>query len=416
MLERYIQIRNQTLDICRPLETEDYVVQGMGDVSPVKWHLAHTTWFFETFILIPYSSNYKAFNALFQHLFNSYYQTIGCPFPRPNRGLLSRPTVAEVYAYRRVVDDAIQNHISTCKTQDIERLNSILTMGLQHEQQHQELLLMDIKFNYSLNLDFPIYQTLPASIETSGVVVKEQFNCVVGATTDIGYSGQGFSYDNERPRHSCIIQPFSIATRLVTNHEYLQFMQSDGYKNPVFWLSDGWDCIVKNNWQAPLYWKKLDDKWHVYTLHGLMEIALDEPVCHVSFYEADAYARWRGMRLPTEMEWEYYVKVTNADINEGNYLEQKKLHPAPAMNNAQQLFGDAWEWTISAYSPYPGYKAYEGTLAEYNGKFMCNQIVLRGGSCITPRSHIRASYRNFFQADKRWQFAGIRLVNDTFGE
>ena len=419
MLQKYMQVRKQTEEICRPLEIEDYVVQGMDDVSPAKWHLAHTTWFFETLILIPHVPNYNVFNPLFQHLFNSYYQTIGQPLPQSNRGLLSRPTVATVYAYRQFVDSVLQDYLIKCTPDDFGRIEQLFMVGLQHEQQHQELLLMDIKFNYSLNPDFPNYHQLNTTIRHVRPIATEHFIPVIGATTDIGYSGNGFSYDSERPRHRFIIQPFCIANRLVTNGEYDEFIQSDGYKNPVFWLSNGWDCVVKNTWRAPLYWHQLGNKWHEFTLHGLTEMNLDAPVCHVSYYEADAYARWRGMRLPTEMEWEYYVNFVQADRDEGNYLENNRLHPEPAMDQSlkpQQFFGDVWEWTMSAYSPYPAYKAYEGALSEYNGKFMCNQIVLRGGCCVTPRSHIRASYRNFFQADKRWQFSGIRLANDNTGE
>lgn len=414
--EFYKQVREQTERLCQPLEIEDYVIQGQDEVSPVKWHLAHTSWFFETFILMPNIPHYRAYNPLFQDLFNSYYQTLGQPFPKPNRGLLSRPTVANVYAYREFVDKAMLNYLSTASLDNFNKSYLLIEMGLNHEQQHQELILMDIKYNLSLNPEAPKYHTPKLTISPFIELAQEQFLPVQGTTTSIGYTDQGFCYDIEKPAHLCIIQPFNIANRLVTNGQYLEFINAKGYQNPSIWLSDGWDCVIKNNWQAPLYWRKLDDQWHEFTLYGLSEIDLNAPVCHISFYEANAYAQWRGLRLPTETEWEHFVTLAQLKICDGNFLESNQLHPVVANKQSpSQFFGDLWEWTMSPYTPYAGYRPYDGTLGEYNGKFMCNKMVLRGGCCVTPRSHIRKTYRNFYQLDKRWQFSGVRLAS-SIGE
>lgn len=412
-IELYKMVRGITEAICAPLEIEDYVIQGIEDVSPAKWHLAHTTWFFETFFLIPFVKNYKPFDALFHDLFNSYYQIIGLPFPRQNRGLLSRPTVKTIYEYRHVVDQHILEYLAKYPLDQCDKIKIFIT-GLNHEQQHQELLLMDIKFNYALNPTLPAYQT--RQLHRTNNKKDKHFISVMGAVAETGFNGNGFSFDNESPLHSSIVPPFLIANRLETMGEYHEFIQSGGYKNPGFWLADGWDCVMKNEWVSPMYWHKIDNKWYLFTLNGLTEMNPDEPVCHISFYEADAYARWRGKRLPTEIEWEYFVTQSQVEIDQGNFLDNNVLHPLPANSPSQkpqQFFGDVWEWTMSAYSPYTGYKPCAGPLGEYNGKFMCNQIVLRGGSCVTPRSHIRKSYRNFFQADKRWQFSGVRLADDN---
>lgn len=412
-LASYQQVRQRTEAICRPLEIEDYVIQGMEDVSPAKWHLAHTTWFFETFILKSFMQNYRPFDPRFYYLFNSYYQQVSEPFPRPKRGLLSRPTVATIYAYRQWVDKALQELI-TAHTEMDEKINDLLLMGIHHEQQHQELLLMDIKYNFSLHPDYPSYQL--SSIAAANPINKLHLIEVAETTAQLGFSGNGFSYDNERPTHACIIPSFCIANRLITNGEYQIFIEEKGYQRPSFWLSDGWDCILKHHWEAPLYWRKIDNEWYEFTLQGLKKLNPDEPVCHVSFFEADAYARWCEMRLPSEAEWEHFVRLTKVPIEEGHFMEKEYFHPSIASSSTtqpQQFLGSTWEWTRSMYAPYPGYQSYEGVLGEYNEKFMCNQLVLRGGSCITPKTHIRSTYRNFFQAEKRWPFTGIRLAKDA---
>lgn len=421
IIKKYLSIRQQTEAICRPLKIEDYVIQGIEDVSPPKWHLAHTTWFFETFILIPYVKNYATYNPQFTTLFNSYYQSLNQPYLRGARGLLSRPTVETIYDYRHYVDQHMQAYLEGLSANEYLNLYQLLDIGFAHEEQHQELLLMDIKYNYSLHYpDVPIYQKRSELYSTSsldtGPCAKEYFISVDGEITSIGFTGPGFHFDNECPPHRILLGPYRIANRLVTNEDYLQFIDAGGYQNSAYWLSDGWDTIQQNQWKAPLYWYNSQGKWYQFTLHGLEPLALNQPVCHISYYEADAYARWRHKRLPTEAEWEHFVSHQQLCPKDNNFLESKILHPLPAMRpskDPQQFLGDVWEWTMSAYAPYPGYQPYSGALGEYNGKFMCNQVVLRGGSCVTPRAHIRSSYRNFFQANKRWQFAGFRLAEDA---
>ncbi len=417
ILERYHQVRQVTTDICLPLEIEDYVIQGMDDVSPAKWHLAHTTWFFETMILVPLLKNYRVFHHTYHSLFNSYYQTVGEPYPRSNRGLLSRPTVQDIYAYRRHVDEQIDNLLTNPQPETIEQAGFLLTLGLMHEQQHQELLLMDIKFNLSLNPGFPVYSKTVLKIAPSIPIPMQQFIPIAAGLVKIGHDGSTFCYDNEQPRHQVFVHDYAVANRLVTNGEYMEFIENDGYKNPKLWLANGWDWVIKNHITAPLYWYYVDNQWYQFSLDGLSRLHLNEPVLHVSYYEADAYARWCGKRLPTEAEWEHFVTDHDLNMHHANLLETACLQPQPASRDThipQQFFGDAWEWTMSPYVPYPGYQAYAGNLAEYNGKFMSDQVVLRGGSCITPATHIRASYRNFFQAEKRWQFSGIRLATSKF--
>lgn len=411
MINAYQEVRKRTEVLCAPLVVEDYVIQSHEDVSPPKWHLAHTTWFFETFILM-LDNSYKPFHPLFQHLFNSYYHSFGNPYPRIQRGVISRPTVNQVYQYRKHVDNHLIEHMQKVSVERMNTMLSLLTLGLHHEQQHQELLLMDIKYNFSLNPSFPIYQENNSkNLDQTGSM---EFAAQDGGIVEIGHANTEFCFDNELPRHNIILQPYKIANRLVTNAEYLEFIHAGGYEKPEWWLSDGWDCVQKNQWYAPLYWQRNGTEWSVFTLSGMHALNPTEPVSHISYYEADAYARWQNKRLPSEAEWEHYVTSKKITANDGNFMDKNIFHPIAAdkhQNNNQQFFGDLWEWTASAYLPYPGYKTLAGALGEYNGKFMNNQWVLRGGSCVTPQTHIRASYRNFFQPDKRWQFSGIRLAD-----
>jgi ergothioneine biosynthesis protein EgtB len=401
----YLQVRHLSQHICHPLAIEDYVIQSMPDVSPPKWHLAHTTWFFETFLLLPHLPNYSVFHPQFGYLFNSYYETVGDRHPRPQRGLLSRPTVAKIYDYRAYVDEAMQTLLSQPQSPE---LTELVCLGLHHEQQHQELLLTDIKHILALNPLRPAYRTdLP--LAKSAVPPKERWLDYPGGVYAIGHEAEGFAFDNETPRHSVYVQDYWLAARLVTNGEYLEFVEAGGYEQPEHWLSEGWATVQRDGWRAPLYWEKRESDWWVMTLGGMRLVNLDEPVCHVSYYEADAFARWAGKRLPTEAEWEVAAQV----LLQGNFLDRGYLHPIPALDSTRpdQLFGDVWEWTQSAYLPYPGFQTAAGAVGEYNGKFMCNQMVLRGGSCVTSYSHMRSTYRNFFPPASRWQFSGIRLAH-----
>jgi ergothioneine biosynthesis protein EgtB len=406
--EQYQQVRRLSELICQPLAIEDYVIQTMPDVSPPKWHLAHVTWFFETFLLTPYLKNYSVFHPQYGYLFNSYYEAVGERHPRPQRGLLSRPTVEEVYAYRKYVDEAMQQLIAEqAGNPEVEEL---LTLGLHHEQQHQELLFTDLKHILAYNPVRPAYRQIePAQPQNHSNSQSEKWLDYPGGLYAIGYTGDEFAFDNESPPHQVYLQDYYLAARLVTNGEYLEFMQAGGYEAPEYWLSEGWATIRSQRWEAPLYWEQIDGEWWVMTLAGMQPLNLDEPVCHVSLFEADAFARWSGKRLPTEAEWE--VAAASVPM-QGNLLNTGNLHPVPAVGATRpdQLYGDVWEWTQSAYSPYPGFKAAEGAIGEYNGKFMCNQMVLRGGSCVTAIDHIRPTYRNFFPPSARWQFTGIRLA------
>jgi ergothioneine biosynthesis protein EgtB len=405
LLHQYRQVRNVSDRICQPLAIEDYVIQSMADVSPPKWHLAHTTWFFETFLLIPHLPGYKVFHPRFGYLFNSYYEAIGARHPRSTRGLLSRPTVAEVYHYREYVDSAMTTLIETISAHPT--IVSAIVLGLHHEQQHQELLLTDIKHILGTNPLYPVYQVSQKVEQRAKIHTPAKWLEYAGGLVSIGHQGNDFAFDNESPHHQTYLQEYQLADRLVTNGEYLEFIQAGGYQQAQYWLAEGWATVQTQQWQAPLYWEQIDGQWWVMTLGGLCQIHADEPVCHVSFYEADAYATWRGYRLPTEAEWE----VATLDLPlTGNFLDSDLLHPTPS-TNSHQFFGDVWEWTQSAYLPYPGFKVAEGAIGEYNGKFMCNQMVLRGGSCVTSESHIRSTYRNFFPTSTRWQFTGIRLAN-----
>lgn len=369
--------RRHTERICEPLETEDYVPQPVVDVSPPKWHLAHTTWFFETFVLIPYFKNYHVYNDDFAFLFNSYYNNAGDRVLRPNRGLMTRPPVREVMAYRKYVTEKCLALIETLPSEDIL---DIIEIGINHEQQHQELLVYDIKFIFGNQPTFPIYGSGFDLHKEEG----KEFLSFKASLMQIGADGKAFCFDNELGQHQVYIQDFEIAQNLVTNGEYLEFIQSGGYTDFNLWLAEGWDFIQKENLKAPLYWFEKNGDWYNYTLQGFEKIDLSLPVQHVSFYEANAFAEWKGMRLPTEFEWE---------------VAAYKL-----------CWGQLWEWTYSAYLPYPGFKKAHGALGEYNGKFMSNQNVLRGASVATPEGHSRKTYRNFFHASSRWLFSGIRLA------
>lgn len=405
----YTQIRKRTETICQPLAIEDYVIQAMPDVSPPKWHLAHVTWFFETFLLVPYVKNYRAFNPAYAFLFNSYYEGLGKFYPRANRGTLSRPTVEEIYRYRKYVDESLLAQLPQFK--EHEEFIMRLEVGLHHEQQHQELMLMDIKYNFAHNPLRPCY-IAPKKLKKNNVITNTRtWSQFAGALHEIGYAGPGFSYDDERPRHLVYVNSFQIADHLVTNGEYLEFILSGGYQKPQYWLSDGWYTVRKENWHAPLYWEKINGDWWLMTLQGLQKLDPLQPVSHVSYYEADAYARWAKCRLPTEFEWE--VAAQNCKVT-GNFFENGNLHPIAAeySNDSRQFFGDVWEWTQSSFAPYPGYIAFKGLLSEYNAKFTCNQFVLRGGCAVTPTSHIRLTYRDFYYPHQRWPFTGIRLARD----
>ena len=422
LLARFHQIRDFTNALCAGLEPEDCVVQSMPDVSPTKWHLAHTTWFFETFILKKFLQGYRAEIPEYAYLFNSYYNAAGDMHRRDLRGLISRPTVKAAQRYRASIDSHIDNLLSSADEKLFDEIEPILVLGIHHEQQHQELLITDIKHVFAQNPLYPVFRGGRSSATPGTQRSPLHFIDFDEAIVEIGHDGRGFAYDNEEPRHRVLISPFSLATRTVTNGEYIAFIEDNGYARPEFWLSLGWMTINEQRWQAPFYWAKRDGAWWSFTLSGFRPVDESEPVTHVSYFEADAYANWAGARLPTEFEWER--AALDCPI-EGNFVENELFHPssvatAPAVSadklmedqQLHQMFGDVWEWTRSAYSPYPGYRAAPGALGEYNGKFMCNQYVLRGGSCATSRSHIRRTYRNFFQPEKRWQFTGIRLARD----
>jgi ergothioneine biosynthesis protein EgtB len=403
--ERLRAARALSLELAAPLSPEDCQVQSMPDASPVKWHLAHTTWFFETFVLEPHLPGYRAFRPQFRQLFNSYYHSVSEQYPRPRRGLLTRPSLDEVRAWRVHVDEGLAR-LWACDPPD--EVRALLELGLSHEQQHQELLLTDIKHAFAVNPLRPAYGA--AAPRAVGEAPAAGWSRQAGGVVEIGHAGAGFCFDNETPRHAVLLRPFELATRPVTNGEYRDFVRDGGYRSPQWWLSDGWATLQAEGWSRPLYWS--DDGARVFTLAGEQALPADEPVSHLSYYEADAFARWAGARLPREAEWE---AVAAGLPVEGNFLDLARLHPLPAAATpgVRQMFGDVWEWTQSAYQGYPGYRAPRGAVGEYNGKFMCNQLVLRGGSCATPPGHARASYRNFFAPAARWQFAGVRLARDA---
>lgn len=402
-------VRQQTETLTAPLEIEDYVVQSMPDASPVKWHLAHTTWFFETFLLASTDPDYRPFHPRYGYLFNSYYNAVGDRVPRPRRGTLSRPTVEEVRSYRETIDRRVLDRLMKCDEAELRRITPILTLGCHHEQQHQELILTDLKHAFGSDPLRPAYQDRPYAAFADPVGLH--WIPFPAGLRQVGHDHSGFAFDNESPRHTVYLHAFHLASRLTTCGEYLAFIEDGGYRRPELWLSEGWNTCVSNGWTAPLYWERTADRWKVFTLAGLRDLDPSEPVCHVSGFEADAYARWAGARLPTEQEWE--VASERVELN-GNLLESGRLHPTRVAgeNALMQMIGDVWEWTASPYIPYPGYRSLPGALGEYNGKFMVNQLVLRGGSCATPTSHIRRTYRNFFPPDARWQFSGIRLARD----
>jgi ergothioneine biosynthesis protein EgtB len=407
LLRDFLTVRQTSMRICEPLGVEDHSLQSMPDASPAKWHLAHTTWFFETFVLAPYAERFQPYHPAFRNLFNSYYNAVGDRPLRSLRHILSRPSLQEVYAYRSFVDEAmarlLENELPVAALE-------LITLGMNHEQQHQELIVTDVKHGLWSNPLRPAYHANLESRPADASSDVLQWQSFPEGLYAIGHGGGEFAFDNEGPRHKVYLQPFRLAARLITNGEYLEFMRDGGYSTANLWLSDGWDTVRNNQWAAPLYWEQRDGEWCSYTLAGMQPIRLNEPVCHLSFYEADAYARWAGARLATEFEWE--VAAATRPIA-GNFLDSGALHPQPPNSGEplEQMFGDVWEWTASAYTPYPGFHPAAGAVGEYNGKFMCNQMVLRGGSCATPRSHIRATYRNFFPPHVRWQFMGIRLAN-----
>lgn len=411
VIEKYKRVRRQSEILCEPLLKEDFNLQAMPQVSPTKWHLAHTSWFFETFLLCEFMAGYKPHHPLYEKLFNSYYVAINTPFPRAERGLLSRPTIHEVYEYRRAVDDSIIKFLSHVTVSKQSVVASRIELGLNHEQQHQELILTDIKYNFSRNPLRPAY--CKKSVFKEKKTAERGFEWIehkAGVTHMGASTTNGFCFDNETPHHRVLIETFCIADRLINNAEYLEFIEAGAYQRSEFWLADGWQKCQEGGWQAPLYWQRIDGRWHEFTLYGLQLLNPCEPVCHVSFYEADAYARWQNSRLPTEAEWERAAKLLPV---EGHFICDGVLHPRAACANGsgpRQMFGDVWEWTGSAYAAYPGFITPSGAIGEYNAKFMSNQMVLRGGSCISEREHLRATYRNFFYPEDRWQFSGIRLA------
>lgn len=400
LITRFQRTRQKTIEICSHIENEDFVVQPNPEISPPKWHLGHTSWLFEEVILNKFKQDYAYFNAEFCVLFNSYYKAVGAHTIQSERGNLSRPTVAEVMQYRAHVDDQITALLTEGDL--TQEALSLIETGIHHEQQHQELLYMDIKYILASNLLTTKYVSMPLNYAATPIQAWTSFD---EGVVEIGYEGSDFSYDNERPRHKNYLYPFAISQSLVTNGEFLAFINDSGYTQAKYWLSQGWDCVNQQDIQQPLYWVMMDGQWHEYTLHGLAPLDLNKPLVHISYFEADAFANWKNLRLPTEQEFEVYL--TSSNNNETNLSEQC-LHP----NDAHACTGQVWCWTRSQYSPYPRFKAFDGVLNEYNGKFMCNQFVLKGGCIVTPKNHYRHSYRNFYLPQQRWMFSGIRLAKD----
>lgn len=416
LAESFKTVRDFSHTLAEPLEIEDYVIQSMPDASPTKWHLAHTSWFFETFVLSRAIKGYKSPSPQYAYLFNSYYIQAGERHLRLKRGLISRPTVEETYNYRNHVDEHMIEFFNNANEREWREFSPVIEIGIQHEQQHQELIVTDIKHVFSENPLRPAYKhEKTVNGKKTAKFPPAKWIDFDGGIHSIGHEGRGFGYDNEFPLHKVYLEPFRLQSRLITNGEFIEFIEDGGYKAPELWLSEGWTTAEGNNWEAPSYWERKDGKWMHFTMSGMRALDLDEPVCHVSYFEADAFARWAGGRLQTEAEWE--IAAGGLPV-EGTFADDKIFHPVtPATtennNSLIQIYGDVWEWTQSPYVPYPGFRTLSGALGEYNGKFMCNQYVLRGGSCATPKSHIRKTYRNFFPPNARWQFMGIRLAKDS---
>jgi ergothioneine biosynthesis protein EgtB len=417
LLDRFLEVRAFTSALCETLEVDDFGVQSMPDCSPAKWHLAHTTWFFETFVLAVARPGDAPFDPRFGFLFNSYYEGVGARHPRPRRGLLTRPTVPDVFAYRAAVEERMTELLGD--EAPATALLDVVEVGLHHEQQHQELLLTDVKHLFSCNSLEPALRPGAKLGTATGEPRSPGWTNFEGGLFEIGHAGEGFAFDNESPRHRVLLEPFRLANRLVTNGEYLAFVEEGGYRRPEFWLSDGWATVEREDWSCPLYWSRDEaGTWSEFTVAGRVPLDRGTPVCHLSGYEADAFARWSKARLPTEAEWEVAASTFpfREAVRAGRFADELVWHPRPVGGDGSglvQMFGDVWEWTASPYVAYPGFRPLAGTLGEYNGKFMCNQLVLRGGSCGTPRSHIRATYRNFFPPHARWQFSGLRLAGDV---
>lgn len=410
LVAQYERVRDRTSAYCSGLSDADMTVQSMEDASPAKWHLAHTTWFFETFILKPHAPDYRVFHEAYDFLFNSYYEAVGARHARPKRGMITRPGKDEILAYRAHVDDAMQRLLAN----EVEAaVAELVALGLNHEEQHQELLLTDILHLFAQNPLYPAFSE-PQPLPLQPEVGDAHFIAFDGGIYSVGHGGNGFAYDCEGPRHEVLLRPFKLADRLVTNSEWLDFIMDGGYRNAALWLSDGWALVNREGWEAPLYWHRdATGDWAQMSLKGAIPIDPNAPVCHVSYFEADAFARWAGKRLPSEFEWE--VAAASVPVT-GNFAAPgRPLKPLPAAkgDGLRQMFGDCWEWTQSAFTAYPCFRPAEGAVGEYNGKFMCGQFVLRGGSCATPEGHIRATYRNFFYPHQRWQFMGLRLAEDV---
>lgn len=421
IIQAYETCRRSTEQICQPLKCEDYGLQAAPFTSPVKWHLAHTSWFFETFLLKPYLQSYQSKEPAFEYLFNSYYNAVGEQYPRAQRGLLSRPTVEQVYSYRTSIDTAMFKLLAQLDCSDIDNIQRLCLLGIEHEKQHQELIFTDLKYCLYHNPMYPAYKELSDKKENKRKVASnEKSNAWFEFSpqlTSIGVdkSCSDFFFDNEGPIHNVQLGAYALAQQLVSNKEFQAFIDDGGYQRPELWLADGWALVQEHKWRAPLYWDIVDNASMEYTLHGLELIDPDAPVCHISGYEADAYANWVNARLPTEAEWEHAVKEKGVNSSHSNFFdESKKLHPVNIMHsvNSEQFFGECWQWTGTAYRPYPGFKPVSGAVGEYNGKFMSNQWVLRGSSCVTSYLHTRPSYRNFFYPQDRWQFSSLRLAKD----